>query len=75
MTKDEADRLVEGDRVKSRNLRGTVVGTTKTCISIQWDGRETAEIYMMDDMRHVSRDKNRRPANRKPALVKDPSLV
>jgi hypothetical protein len=70
MTKDEADRLAEGDRVKSRALRGTVVGTTPNCISILWDGRETPEIYIADDMRHVSRDKNR-----KPALIKDPGLI
>jgi hypothetical protein len=75
MTKDEADRLAEGDRVKSRDLRGMVVGTTPNCISILWDGRETPEIYIADDMRRVSRDKNRKPANRKPALVKDPSLI
>ena len=28
MTKDEADHLAEGDRVKSRQFRCTVVGTT-----------------------------------------------
>jgi hypothetical protein len=51
MTRDEADRLVEGDRVTSRKLAGTVVGTTANCVSIQWDGRETPEIYAPDDMR------------------------
>jgi hypothetical protein len=56
MTKDEADRLVEGDRVNSRTLRGTVVGTTSNCISIQWDGRDSPEIYTGDDMRHITRD-------------------
>jgi hypothetical protein len=60
MTKDEADRLAEGDRVKSRV--GTVVGTTQNCISIQWDGRETSEIYIADDMRHIRRDKDRKLA-------------
>ncbi len=35
MTKDEADHLAEGDRVKSRQFRGTVVGTTANCVSIQ----------------------------------------
>jgi hypothetical protein len=62
MTKDEADRLAEGDRVKSRTLRGTVVGTTPNCISIQWDGRETPEIYIADDMRHIRRDEERKPS-------------
>ena len=52
----EADRLAEGDRVKSRTLRGTVVGTTSNCISIQWDVRVAPEIYKSDDMRHISRD-------------------
>ena len=35
----------------SRKLAGTVVGTTANCVSIQWDGRETPEIYAPDDMR------------------------
>jgi hypothetical protein len=35
MTKDEADHLAEGDRVKSKQIRGTVVGTTANCVSIQ----------------------------------------
>ena len=56
MTKDEADELAEGDRVKSRKLRGTVVGTTPNFVSVQWDGRETPEIYTSDDMRHITRD-------------------
>jgi hypothetical protein len=56
MTKDEADGLAEGDCVKSRKLRGTVVGTTPNCVSIQWNGRETPEIYTSDDMRHITRD-------------------
>ena len=57
MTKEEADRLVEGDRVKSKTLRGTVVGTTSNCVSILWDGREAPEIYTNDDMRHISNDR------------------
>jgi hypothetical protein len=57
MTKEEADRLVEGDRVKSRNLRGRVVGTTSNCGSIQWDGRDAPEIYTSDDMRNISNDR------------------
>lgn len=56
MTKDEANHLAEGDRVKSRQLRGTVVGTTANCVSIQWDGRATPEIFTADDMRHISRE-------------------
>jgi hypothetical protein len=32
-----------------------VVGTTANCVSIQWDGRETPEIYTVDDMRPISR--------------------
>ena len=53
MTKDEADHLAEGDRVKSRQIRGTVVGNTANCVSIQWDGRDTPEIFTTDDMRNV----------------------
>jgi hypothetical protein len=34
MTKEEADRPAEGDRVKSRKLGRTVVGTTPNCVSI-----------------------------------------
>jgi hypothetical protein len=60
MTKVEADRLAEGDRVVSRTLRGTVVGTTPNCVSIQWDGRETPEIYTPDDMRHISEEGKRK---------------
>ena len=60
MTRKEADRLAEGDRVKSRKLTGTVVGTTANCVSIQWDGRETLEIYTPDDMRYISRERRRR---------------
>ena len=56
MTKDEADHLTEGDRVKSRQFRGTVVGTTANCVSIQWDGRDTPEIFTTDDMRNVSKE-------------------
>jgi hypothetical protein len=53
MTREEADRLVEGDRVKTRDLSSLVVGTTANCVSIQWDGREKPEIYTVDDMRHI----------------------
>ena len=56
MTKDEADHLAEGDRVKSRQFRGTVVGTAVNCVSIQWDGRGTPEIFTTDDMRNVSKE-------------------
>jgi hypothetical protein len=55
LTPEEADRLVEGDRVRMRGASGTVVGTTANCVSIQWDGRETPEIYTVDDMRPISR--------------------
>jgi hypothetical protein len=60
MTKDEADGLAEGDRVKSRRLKGTIVGTTANCVSIQWDGRDTPEIFTTDDMRNVSREGERK---------------
>ena len=40
----------------SRKLAGTVVGTTANCVSIQWDGRETPEIYAPDDMRHIRKE-------------------
>jgi hypothetical protein len=40
----QADRLAEGDWVKTKEL-GTVVGTTKNCVSIQRDGRTTPEIF------------------------------
>jgi hypothetical protein len=56
MTREEADRLVEGDRVAHRDLRGTVVGVTANCVSIQWDGREATEIFMTDDMRSISKE-------------------
>ena len=55
MTSEEADRLTEGERVKTRELTGTVVGTTVHCISIQWDGHQAPEIYTTDDMRHISK--------------------
>ena len=55
MTKEEANCLVEGDRVISRELHGTVIGATKNCVSIQWDGREATEIFTTDDMRNVSK--------------------
>jgi hypothetical protein len=48
MTPTEADRLVEGDRVKTWDRTGTVVGTTTNCVSIQWDGRDTPEIFTND---------------------------
>jgi hypothetical protein len=60
MMKEDADRLAEGDRVKSRSLRGTVVGTTPNCISIQWDGREAREIYTADDICDISKDRDRK---------------
>jgi hypothetical protein len=56
MTRAQADRLAEGDRVKTKELSGTVVGTTKNCVSIQWDGRTTPEILTTDDMRNIRKD-------------------
>jgi hypothetical protein len=53
LTREEADRLVEGDRVRTRGLAGMVVGTTANCVSIQWDGRATPEIYTVEDMRPI----------------------
>jgi hypothetical protein len=55
LTPEEADRLVEGDGVRMRGRTGMVVGTTANCVSIQWDGRETPEIYTVDDMRPISK--------------------
>jgi hypothetical protein len=60
MTREEADRLVEKDRVRTRDLVGTVVGTTTNCVSIQWDGRAGPEIYMVDDMTHISKVRKRK---------------
>jgi hypothetical protein len=57
MTTAQANHLVEGERVKTRELAGTVVGTTKNCVSIQWDGRATPEIFTADDMRHISKER------------------
>jgi hypothetical protein len=59
MNSEEADRLVEGDRVKTRGLSGLVVGTTANCVSIQWEGREKPEIFMVDDMRHIKAGKQK----------------
>jgi hypothetical protein len=56
MTRGQANHLVEGDRVTTKELAGTVVGTTKNCVSIQWDGRATPEIFTTDDMRHIDKD-------------------
>ena len=56
MTREQANRLAEGDRVKTKELAGTVVGTTKNCVSIQWDGRATSEIFTTDDMRKISKE-------------------
>jgi hypothetical protein len=56
MTRGQANHLVEGERVKTKELAGTVVGTTKNCVSIQWDGRTTPEIFTTDDMRHISKE-------------------
>jgi hypothetical protein len=55
MTREQANHLVEGERVKTKELAGTVVGTTKNCVSIQWDGRATPEIFATDDMRNISK--------------------
>jgi hypothetical protein len=56
MTRAQANRLAEGDRVKIKELAGTVVGTTKNCVSIQWDGRTTPEIFTTDDMRNINKE-------------------
>jgi hypothetical protein len=56
MTRAQANRLAEGDRVKARELAGTVVGTTIDCVSIQWDGRTTPKIFTTDDMRNISKE-------------------
>jgi hypothetical protein len=55
LTREEANRLVEGDRVTRRSFMGTVIGVTKNCVSIQWDGREATEIVTTDDMRNISK--------------------
>jgi hypothetical protein len=56
VTKEEADHLPKGDRVKSRQLMGTVVGATANCVSIQWDGRARPEIFTSDEMRHIRKE-------------------
>ena len=56
MNREEANHLVEGDRVTTRRLMGTVVGVTENCVSIQWDGREATEIFITDDMRNISKE-------------------
>jgi hypothetical protein len=56
MTRAQADRLAEGDRARTKELSGTVVGTTKNCVSIQWDERTTPEIFTTDDMRNISKE-------------------
>jgi hypothetical protein len=56
MTRAQANRLAEGDRVKTKEVAGTVVGTTKNCVSIQWDGRTAPEIFTTDDMRNISKE-------------------
>jgi hypothetical protein len=60
LTREEADRLVEGDRVRTRGVDGMVVGTTANCVSIQWDGRERPEIYTVDDMRPITKARQRK---------------
>jgi hypothetical protein len=55
VTREEANHLVEGDRVKARDRTGTVIGTITNRVSIQWDGREAREIFTADDMRHISK--------------------
>jgi hypothetical protein len=60
MTREEADRLVERDRLRTRDLTGTVVGTTANRVSIQWDGRTAPETYMVDDMLHISKVRKRK---------------
>jgi hypothetical protein len=47
MTSEEADRLVEGDRVKTLDLSGLVVRTTANCVSIQWEGRENRKFIRL----------------------------
>ena len=54
MTRAQTNHL-EGERVKTKELAGTVVGTTTNCASIQWDGRATPEIFTTDDMRNISK--------------------
>jgi hypothetical protein len=56
MTRVQANHLVEGDRVETKELAGVVVGTTKNCVSIQWDGRGAPEIFTTDDMRNISKE-------------------
>jgi hypothetical protein len=56
MTRAQANRPAEGDRVKTKELAGTVVGTTKNCVSIQWEGRTTPEIFATEDMRNISNE-------------------
>jgi hypothetical protein len=68
MTREEADRLAEGDRVKSRKLRSTVVGTTPNCVSIHGTvGKRRKYILPMTCGTSAGRgsrnDQGRRPAD------------
>jgi hypothetical protein len=65
MTRGQANRLVEGERVKAKELAGTVVGTTKNCVSIQWDGRVAPEIFTTDDMRNISKEASHQAVDQK----------
>jgi hypothetical protein len=57
MTKAQANHLVEGERVKTKELVGTVIGTTENCVSIEWmDGRASLGIFTTDDLRKISKE-------------------
>jgi hypothetical protein len=68
MTREQANHLVEGERVKTKELAGTVVGTTQNCVSIQWDGRASSEIFTTDDMRNISKAASHQGVNRNEAV-------
>jgi hypothetical protein len=58
MTRAQADHLAEGERVTTKELAGTFIGTTMNCASIQWDERATPEIFTTDDMRNISNEES-----------------
>jgi hypothetical protein len=65
MTREQANHLVEGERVKTKGLAGTVVGTTQNCVSIEWDGRASPEIFTTDDMRNISKEASHQAVDQK----------
>jgi len=50
LTDDEVEKLTVGDRIKARELTGTIVQAGPDFVAIQWDEKKLPELYTRASM-------------------------